>query len=203
MASITPIRDPKNDHLLTPDNAALILIDYQATQVNSIGSMKRHELVRNVVTVTEAAKNYGMPIVLSTVNGDKGRTIKPLRDVIPDVPEIDRTSINSWEDKEFQDAVKATGRKKLIILGLWTEACLSFPVLDLLKEGYEIYTICDAVGGTSTYAHEMALQRMIQAGLRPSSVAQFLCEMQRDWARTETVPYMVKGLSNIGAFVSL
>lgn len=203
MAKKSPKRDPKSDHLLTPENAALILIDYQEVQVHSIGSMKPHELVRNVAVVTEAAKNYGMPIVLSTVNGAQGGTIKQVKDLIPDIPEIDRTTINSWEDEAFRDAVRETKRKKLVVLGLWTEACLAFPVLDLLKEGYEVYTICDAVGGTGTYAHEMALRRMISAGLQPSSVAQFLCELQRDWAREETVKYMVKGLTDIGAFLKM
>jgi nicotinamidase-related amidase len=99
---------------------------------------------------------------------------------------LDRTSINAWEDAEFVAAVRATDRKKLIIAALWTEACLTFPTLDALREGYEVYPVVDAVGGTSVEAHRAALERMVQAGAQPIGWIQLLCELQRDWARTET-----------------
>ena len=184
-----PIRNQVEDHLLTPKNSALIILDYQPIQVSSIASMDRRELVTNIVAVAKTAKLYGLPIVLSTVNvktlGNKP-TIHQLTDVLEGIEAIDRTTINAWEDQEFLAAVKATGRKKLIMTALWTEACLTYPTLDALKEGYEVYPVVDAVGGTSVEAHRSALERVVQAGAKPTSFAQLICELQRDWARKET-----------------
>lgn len=186
-----PIRDPRKDDLLTPQNAALIVIDYQPVQVNSIASMDRQLLVNHIVGVSKAAVAYGLPIVHSTVNVGTGLNKPPipqLRKVLGAFPTYDRTTINSWEDVEFRKAVEATGRKKLIMTALWTEACLTFPALDALREGYDVYVVADAVGGTSVAAHEMALRRIEQAGGRMISVAQLFCELQRDWSRKDTVP---------------
>jgi nicotinamidase-related amidase len=113
-------------------------------------------------------------------------TIHQLADVLDGIEAIDRTTINAWEDVEFVDAVKATGRKKLLMTALWTEACLTFPTLDALREGYEVYPIADAVGGTSLEAHRAALERVVQAGAQPTSWVHALCELQRDWSRKET-----------------
>ena len=184
-----PMRDPTTDHLLTPHNSALIVIDYQPLQVSSVASMDRRELVMNIVAVMRLAKLFRLPIVLSTVNVKaKGSqpTIHQLRDLLPDTPEIDRTTINAWEDQEFLKAVKAAGAKKLIMTALWTEACLSFPALDALKDGYDVYMVADAVGGTSVQAHEAALRRIEQAGAKPISWVGLGCELQRDWKRADT-----------------
>lgn len=186
-----PVRDPVKDDLLTPKNSALIIIDYQPVQVNSVASMDRQLLVNNIVGVAKIGLSYGLPIVHSTVNVKTGLNKPPipqLRKVLKDVPTYDRTTINSWEDVEFVEAVKAAGRKKLIMTALWTEACLTFPALDALREGYEVYPVVDAVGGTSVQAHEAALRRIEQAGAKPISWTQLLCELQRAWARQETVP---------------
>lgn len=186
-----PIRDQQADHLLTPQNSAFIIIDYQPIQVSSIRSMNQKELVFNIVQTAKAAVNYKLPIVHSTVNvatGNNKPPIQPIQDVLGKVPTIDRTTINSWEDVEFKKAVLATGRKKLIMTALWTEACLTFPALDALKEGFEVYVVADAVGGTSVAAHEAALRRIEQAGGKLISKTQLYCELQRDWARSETVP---------------
>ncbi|MGL4264498.1 MAG: hydrolase [Afipia sp.] len=185
------IRDPIKDHLLTPQNAAFIVIDYQPVQVNSIASMDRPAMVKNIVGTAKTAVAYGLPIVHSTVNVKTGLNKPPisqLQKVLADYPTYDRTTINSWEDVEFQKAVKATGRKKLIMTALWTEACLTFPALDALKEGYEVYVVVDAVGGTSVASHDMALRRIEQAGGKMITLVQLLCELQRDWKRTDTVP---------------
>ncbi len=185
------IRDPKADHLLTPQNSALIVIDYQPVQVNSLASMDRQLLVNNIVGTAKAGIVYGLPIIHSTVNVKTGLNKPPipqLRKVLKDIPTIDRTTINSWEDVEFKKAVKDSGRKKLIMTALWTEACLTFPALDALREGYEVYVVADAVGGTSVAAHEAALRRIEQAGGKMISVPQLFCELQRDWKRSETVP---------------
>ncbi|MNQ38176.1 Isochorismatase family protein [compost metagenome] len=153
--------------------------------------MDRQLLVNNIVGTAKAAVAYGLPIVHSTVNVKTGLNKPPipqLRKVLADYPTYDRTTINSWEDVEFRKAVEATGRKKLIMTALWTEACLTFPALDALRDGYEVYVVADAVGGTSTTAHEMGLRRIEQAGGKMISVPQLFCELQRDWKRAETVP---------------
>jgi nicotinamidase-related amidase len=188
-----PLRDPAKDHLLTPKNAALVVIDYQPSQVQTVASMDRSLLVNNIVSVARIAKTFGLPIVLSTVNvaGGQGPTIPELKSNLPDSPEIDRTQINSWEDVEFRTAIEATGRKKLVMTALWTEVCLAFPTLDALSEGFEVYPVVDAVGGTSLEAHRAGLERIVQAGAQPVSWVSLACELQRDWARTETVPDIV------------
>src|SRR5690606_32467162 len=193
--SSLPIRDQKKDHLLTPENSVLIIIDYQKVQINSIASMDRQLLINNISALAKMAKVYNVPIILSTVNVKTGfntETIPQLKRELDGVPSYDRTTINSWEDKEFVEAVKSTGRKKLIMTALWTEACLTFPVLDALKEGYEVYIVVDAVGGTSLAAHDAAIRRMEQAGAISISVAQLFCELQRDWNRSDTVPDFMK-----------
>jgi nicotinamidase-related amidase len=191
MASPKTIRNPVTDHMITPQNSALVIIDFQPVQVTSIASMDRRALVANIVAVAKTAKLYGLPIVLSTVNVQTGRnqpTIHQLREVLPGVEAIDRTSINAWEDEDFVAAVRATKRQKLIMAALWTEVCLVFPALEALKEGYEVYPVVDAVAGTSMEAHRAGLERVVQAGGKPVGWVQFICELQRDWLREETVP---------------
>jgi nicotinamidase-related amidase len=196
MTSPAQIRDPLADHMLTPQNSALVIIDFQPVQVASIISMDRRELVANVVAVARAARLYGLPIVLSSVNAETGLnkpTIHQLVEALPNVVPIDRTSINAWEDVDFVAAVKATGRQKLIMVALWTEVSLVFPTLDALREGYEVYPVVDAVAGTSVEAHRAGLQRIVQAGAQPVSWIQLACELQRDWNRTNTA----KGFAEI------
>src|ERR1700681_5001588 len=157
--------------------------------------MDRRTLVSNIVAVAPRAKLYALPIVLSTVNVKTGMnqpTIHQLQEILPGVESFDRTTINAWEDTEFVKAVKATGRKKLVMTALWTEACLTFPTLDALRAGYDVYPVVDAVGGTSVDAHLTALRRVEQAGAQLTSIPQLLCELQRDWARKDTVPAFVK-----------
>src|SRR5664279_2459063 len=201
-----PMRDQKTDHLLTPQNAALIIIDYQPVQIGTIESMNRHQLISNITTVAKMAKNYQMPIVVSTVNVKTGYNkpmLPQLREALPNYEPFDRTTINAWEDKDFHEAVRATGRKKLIINALWTEACLTFPALDALKDGYEVYAVVDAVGGTSKAAHETALRRIEQAGAKLISLGQLGCELQRDWNREDTAQFMVDAFEQSGVFLRL
>ena len=189
MTSPKTIRDPKADHLLTPQNSALVIIDYQPVQVASIVTMNKRSLVSNVVAVAKTAKLYGLPIVVSSVNVETGLnkpTIHQITDVLAGHKIIDRTSINAWEDEEFIAAVEATKRKKLIMVALWTEVCLVFPALDAMRAGFEVYPVVDAVGGTSPEAHRAGLERIVQAGAKPISWIQLACELQRDWVRKET-----------------
>jgi nicotinamidase-related amidase len=187
MSDVTPIRDPKTDALLTPQNAVLTLIDYQPEQYAGVASAPHDELLARVTILGRIATAFRLPVVLSTVYVKHGMsgTNPELREALPGVPEIDRTTMNSWEDPEFRDAVKKTGRKKLIVAGLWTEVCVAFPVLDALREGYEVYFVVDAIGGVSTAAHDAAVQRMVRAGAIPISVLGLACELQRDWGRPE------------------
>lgn len=188
-----PVRDPVADPLLTPLNSALVVIDYQPSQIQTVRSMDADLLVRNIVSVARTAKAYGLPIVLSTVNvaNGQGHTIPELAEVLSDEVEIDRTQINAWEDVEFRNAVEATGRKNLIMTALWTEVCLTFPSLDALRAGYEVYPVVDAVGGTSLDAHRAGLDRIVQAGAQPIGWVSLACELQRDWGRLATVPEVV------------
>jgi nicotinamidase-related amidase len=187
MSDVTPVRDPAHDSLLTPHNAVLALIDYQPEQYAGVGSMDRDELVLNVTLLGQLATAFDVPVVLTTVYVKHGMTgTNPeLRDALPGVPEIDRTTMNSWEDPDFHAAIKKTGRKKLILAGLWTEVCVAFPALDAIREGYDVYVVADAIGGVSKVAHDSAMQRMIQAGAHPITVLGLACELQRDWGRPE------------------
>jgi nicotinamidase-related amidase len=189
-----PIREPVSDALLTPKNSALVVIDYQPSQVAAVHSMDHELLVRNIVSVARLAKAYQLPIVLSTVNvnaNGQPPTLPELREVLADNEELDRTQINAWEDVEFRAAVEATGRTKLIMTALWTEVCLAFPSLDALRAGYEVFPVVDAVAGTSVEAHRAGLERIVQAGAQPISWVSLACELQRDWARTDTVADVV------------
>jgi nicotinamidase-related amidase len=191
----SPKRDPVADHLITPENATLLVIDYQPTQVARIRSMDQGLLVKNIVSTVKAAKAFGLPIVHSTVNVASGRgkpTIPELAGLLEDSRPIDRTSINSWEDVEFVAAVRATGRRKLILCALWTELCMAFPALDTLREGYEVFPVVDAIGGTSVEAHRAGLERVVQAGGQPITWVSLAGELQRDWARQDTVAEFVE-----------
>jgi nicotinamidase-related amidase len=185
MSDVTPVRE--QDSLLTPHNAVLALIDYQPEQYGGVGSMDRDELVLNVTLLGKLATSFKLPVVLTTVYVKHGMTgtNQELRDALPGVEEIDRTTMNSWEDPDFHAAIKRTGRKKLILAGLWTEVCVAFPALDAIREGYDVYFVADAIGGVSTTAHEAAMQRMIQAGAHPITVLGLACELQRDWGRPD------------------
>jgi nicotinamidase-related amidase len=188
-------RDPIGDHLLTPQNTALLVIDYQPGQFAAVSSMDRDLLLENIVSTAKIAKLFGLPIVHSTINVTSGLaepTVPELAELLVDNPPIDRTSINAWEDADFLSAVRATGRRKLILCALWTEMCMAFPALDALREGYEVYPVVDAIGGTSEEAHRAALERVVQAGAQPVTWIPLGGELQRDWARTETAGGVVE-----------
>src|SRR6202022_965428 len=183
------------DHLITPQNAVLVLIDYQPSQFATVRSMDSDLLRKNIVSTVKTATAFGLPIVHSTVNvasGQQQPTVPELDELLEDSPPIDRTTVNSWEDSEFVAAVRAPGRRKLIFCALWTEVCMAFAALDALREGYEVYPVVDAIGGTSFEAHRAGLERVVQAGGQPISWVSLACELQRDWARVETVPQVIQ-----------
>jgi nicotinamidase-related amidase len=189
--------DPRTglNALLTPTNCALILIDHQPFQFAGLRSHDTQTIINNVVGLAKAAKIFGVPTLLSTVVEDKGGyLIKQLQDVFPEQKPIDRTFINTWEDERVVAWVRRTGRKKIVMAALWTEICLAMPVIHALGEGYEVYIVTDASGGVSVEAHEMAIQRMVQAGAVPITWTVFGSELQRDWARTATVAALAQTL---------
>ena len=189
-----PIRDPLSDHLLTPENAAFLIIDYQPSQLAAVRSMDHDLLLKNAVSTVRTIKTFGVPVVHSTVNvaAGQGPTLPELAGLLAEDKPLDRTTTNSWEDVEFVQAVHATGRRKLIICALWTEICMAFTALDALREGYEVYPVVDAIGGTSPEAHRAGLDRVIQAGGQPISWISLAVELQRDWARQDTVQAIVE-----------
>src|SRR3989454_11279395 len=177
------------DALLTPDNCVLILIDHQPFQFAGLRSHDTQSVINNVVGLAKSAKIFGVPTLLTTVVQDRGGyLIKQLQDVFPEQKPIDRTFINTWEDARVVEWVKKTGRKKIVMAALWTEICLAMPAIHALGDGYEVYIVTDASGGVSLEAHEMAIQRMVQAGAVPVPRTGFASEVPRDWARTPPRP---------------
>jgi len=175
------------DRLLTPQDAVLLLMDHQPFQFADLHSHEPTMVVNNVVGLAKAAKAFGIPTILTTILKDRGGLIiKGLQDVFPDQEPIDRTSINSWEDRRIVDAVRSTGRRKLIVAGLWTEICLAMPAIQAAAEGYQVFAVTDASGGASREAHNTAVLRMVAAGVTPITWLAVVGELQRDWARSET-----------------
>ncbi|TYP73405.1 hydrolase [Paenibacillus methanolicus] len=191
------------EDLLTPDNSAIILIDHQPQMLFGTQSGDRQAIINNTVGLAKTAKVFNAPIVLTTVAADtfSGPIHPHIQEVFPDYKPIDRTSMNSWEDENFVAAVKQTGRKKLIMAALWTEVCLAFPTISAIRDGYEVYIVTDASGGTTTEAHDMAVQRMIQAGAIPVTWLSVMLEYQRDWARQATYDAVMDvTIANTGAY---
>jgi nicotinamidase-related amidase len=175
--------------LLTPQNSTLLLIDHQAYQFSNLHSHEPTLIINNVVALAKTAKVFGIPTIFTTVLEERGGyLLKPLQAVFPDQKPINRTFINTWEDQRIVDAVEKAGRKKLLIAGLFTEICVAYPTIQALGEGYEVYVVTDASGGVSTEAHERAVQRMVQAGAVPVTWFAVMAELQRDWARLDTLP---------------
>jgi len=174
--------------MLTPENSAIALIDYQPAMYQGVQSHDRLVVFNNAQVLAKAARLFKIPTVLSTVaeKSFSGPFMSEVTGLFPTHEVIDRTSLNSWLDPAFRKAVAATRRKKFVLAGLWTEGCVMFPTLDMLKEGYEIYIPADACGDLSTEAHNRSMDRAVQAGAVPITTFQYLFELQQDWARTET-----------------
>ena len=174
--------------MLTPQNCAIALIDYQPAMYQGVQSHDRLTTFNNIHVLAKAAKLFHIPTVISTIAKDSfsGPFMPEILELFPDQEVIDRTAMNAWLDAKFRAAVHATGRKKLVVAGLWTEACVTFPTLDLLNEGFEIYVPADACGDISLEAHNRAMDRIVQAGAIPITSFQYVFELQQDWARSET-----------------
>ncbi|MYM84729.1 isochorismatase family protein [Duganella sp. FT50W] len=175
--------------VLTPQNSQLIIIDHQPQMAFGVQSIDRQVLKNNTVGLAKAAKVFNIPTTITTVESEafSGYTYPELLDVFPGKEILERTSMNSWDDQKVRDALKANGKKKVVVAGLWTEVCnTTFALCAMLEGDYEIYMVADASGGTSKEAHDQAMARMVQAGVVPVTWQQVLLEWQRDWARRDT-----------------
>lgn len=174
--------------LLTPSDHALILIDYQSQMSFATQSIDAIQLRNNAALISRAAKGFGVPTILTTVaeKSFSGPMYEEITSAFPGQALIDRTSMNTWEDANVIQQVNAIGRDRVVLGGLWTSVCIVGPALSALAQGYEVYVIADACGDVSVEAHNRAVDRMVQAGARPMTALQYLLELQRDWARTDS-----------------
>lgn len=174
--------------LLTPRESVVALIDYQPLMFFAVGSHERHMVLNNALALAKAAKVFDVPVILTTITAQtfSGPLLPEIQALFPDQVPIDRTTMNSWEDKRFNAAVTGYGRKKIIIAGLWTEVCICFPAAEAIAEGYDVHVPTDSCGDVTVEAHERSVQRAIQAGVVPMTTLQVMFEWQRDWARAET-----------------
>jgi nicotinamidase-related amidase len=172
-----------SDQLLTPQNCAITLIDHQPEMVLGVNTIGTGKLRNNVAGLAKTIDAYDLPVVLTSIGREyNGPLFEEITETLPDEEVIDRTTMNSWEDEAFVEAIEATGRDRLVIAGLWTEVCVCFAALSALDAGYDVYVVADASGGQTTADHERAMERMIEAGVTPVTWSQLLYELQRDWA---------------------
>ncbi len=174
--------------LLTPDNCVVALIDHQPQMMFGVAGVDRESIINHTVALGKAARVFDVPVVLSTVETKSfsGNLWPQIRAVFPEQAAIERSSMNAWDDKNFVAAIKATGRKKLVLAGLWTEVCVAFPSVQAIHDGYEVYVVEDCCGDVSQLAHDNAMKRVIQAGAKPVTSLQVMLEFQRDWAEKDT-----------------
>ena len=180
--------------LITADNAAVVFIDHQPQMTFGVANIERQQLVNNVIMLAKGAKEFGVPAILTAVETESfsGYIWPQLMDVFAGQQPIERTSMNSWDDSAFRKAVKATGKKNIIIAGLWTEVCVTWPTLNMLNQGFNVYIVEDACGATSPMAHDAAMRRCVQAGAVPMTTIATLLEFQRDWADREHYDNLLK-----------
>jgi nicotinamidase-related amidase len=174
--------------LLTPDNCLLTMIDLQGQMLFGVANFDRQMVINNNVMLAKAAKLFGVPTILSTVETKafSGNFWPQVLAVLPDHVPIERTSMNSWDDENFVTAVKKTGRKKIVLTGLWTETCVALPTIQAIHDGFEVYVVEDCCGDVSQLSHDNAMKRVIQAGAKPVTALSTMLEWQRDWAHRDT-----------------
>lgn len=183
------------DALLAPETSVLVLIDHQPFQIANLHSHEPTLVLNNVIGLAKSAKAFGVPTVLTTVTAERGGLlIKGVQEVFPDQRPIDRTLINAWQDRRVVDAVAQTGRRQLIMAALWTEICLAMPALHAKGDGFDVFVVTDASGGVSAETHDMAVRRMVQAGIVPITWLAVASEWQRDWARPAALPALTEML---------
>jgi nicotinamidase-related amidase len=190
LPTTAPAQQPGSRYLepLSPDNSLLLLVDLQPQYAFTVASIDTQTLINNAIGITKAAKVFAVPTVLATISAQSfaGPFFPQVQAVLPGVTPRDRTAINAWEDQSLVDEIRRSGRKKIIVGGLWTDSCVTLPVLSALRDGYEVYVLADVAGDVNQMSHEMAMLRMVQAGATPVTWLAVLLEWQRDWAREET-----------------
>ncbi|MGZ9721959.1 hydrolase [Rhizobium miluonense] len=176
--------------LLTPENCVVTLIDLQPQMLFGVTSHDRQSIINNNMILAKAAKVFDLPVVLSTVETESfsGKIWPQIKSVYPDLPLVERSSMNSWDDKNFVAAIEKTGKKKIVMSGLWTQICVTLPSIQAIHDGYEVYVVEDCCGDVSALAHNNAMQRLIQVGVKPVTALQVMLEWQRDWANKDTYP---------------
>lgn len=188
-STVPLLENPMPDYrkLYTPEDSAVVFIDHQPQMLFGVASADRAGLNNNVVLLAKSAREFGVPTVLTAVETESfsGYVLPQLLDVFPGQQVVERSSMNSWDDAGFRKAIEATGRKNILLTGLWTEVCITWPALEMLDAGYDIYVVEDCCAGTSVAAHDAALSRMVQAGATRLTTIAALLEWQRDWARRE------------------
>ena len=174
--------------LLTPDNCVVAIIDLQPQMLFGVANFDRQTIINNNVALSKAAKVFDVPVVLSTVETKSfsGNMWPQIQAVFPNQTPIERSSMNSWDDKNFVAAIEKTGRKKIVLAGLWTETCVALPTVQAIHDNYEVYVVEDCCGDVSQLAHENAMKRVIQAGAKPVTALSVMLEWQRDWAERDT-----------------
>jgi nicotinamidase-related amidase len=174
--------------LLTPDNCAVVVIDIQPQMIFGVASHDRQGIINNNMILAKAAKIFGVPLTLSTVEskGFSGNILPQLQAIFPEQTPIERSTMNSWDDKNFVAAVEKTGRKKIVLAGLWTETCVALPTIQMIHDGYEVYVAEDCCGDVSLLSHDNAMRRVVQAGAKPVTALSVMLEWQRDWALKDT-----------------
>jgi nicotinamidase-related amidase len=174
--------------LLTPDNCVVTLIDLQPQMLFGVSNFDRQAIINNNVALAKAARVFDVPVVLSTVEtkGFSGNMWPQILAVFPKQTPIERTTMNSWDDQNFVAAVQKSGRKKIVLSGLWTETCVTLPTIQAIHDGYEIYVVEDCCGDVSQLAHDNAMKRVVQAGAKPVTALSVMLEWQRDWANKDT-----------------
>ncbi|THJ66743.1 hydrolase [Arthrobacter echini] len=198
--NINQVKAEPSKQLLTPDNSVFLFIDQEPQMYFGLGSHDPAAVLNAIVGLAKAAKVWDVPTVYTTVAADSFTGYLPYQqqEVFPDKTPIDRSTLNAWEDERIVDAIKQSGRTKLVVSGMWTEVCLLLPVLSALEQGYEVYVVTDASGGQTVEAHESAMVRMTQAGAIPVTWMQVMLELQRDWARTETYDEVMQIIKDHG-----
>jgi nicotinamidase-related amidase len=188
------------DAILTPSNAAVIFIDYQPQMIFGVANIDRQSMINNTLLLAKAARIFKVPTILTQVETKSfsGYTMPQLLDLFPGQEPIERSSMNSWDSREFVAAVKKTGRRNLVIAALWTEVCLAMPALDAMAADYSVFAVEDACGSTSVAAHDAAMRRIEKAGAIPMTALQVLLEFQRDWARKETYDAVIEAVKEHG-----
>jgi len=174
--------------LLTPDNCVVTLIDLQPQMLFGVANFDRQAIINNNVALSKAARVFDMPVILSTVEtkGFSGNMWPQIQAIFPKQTPIERSTMNAWDDENFVAAVKKSGRKKIVLAGLWTETCVTLPTIQALHDGYEIYVVEDCCGDVSQLAHDNAMKRVVQAGAKPVTALSVMLEWQRDWAHKDT-----------------